>query len=159
MGELKGVLRVAVAVNPSPEEAESILEEGFDLIQLHGEEEYGIAERVGPEKVIKVFRVKDKPPLIESCWKRVHAVLLDTYSPHSRGGTGRSFDWRIARHVADRGFRVILSGGLTPENVARAVRTVEPYGVDVSSGVEARRGVKDPNRIRRFVRSVREGSI
>jgi len=83
LGELKGVLRVAVAVNPSPEEAESILEEGFDLIQLHGEEEYGIAERVGPEKVIKVFRVKDKPPLIESCWKRVHAVLLDTYSPQA----------------------------------------------------------------------------
>ncbi len=114
---------------------------------------------MGPERVIKAFRVKDELPSIEESWRKVHALLLDTYSPLSRGGTGRSFDWRIARRAVEEGFRVILSGGLTPKNVAKAIRVAKPYGVDVSSGVEARKGVKDPDRVRRFIRAVRECSI
>jgi len=155
----KTLLCVAVMVNPTVEEAKAVLEEGFDLIQLHGEEGFEIAEKIGPHRVIKAFRVKGEIPRIDERWREVHAILLDTYSEKAYGGTGESFDWRIARELVDRDFRVILSGGLKPENVARAISEVRPFGVDVSSGVEARKGVKDPQKIREFVQSVRNSSL
>ena len=86
--------------------------------------------------------------------------LLDSGSAHSPGGTGKSFDWESARSIAE-GFRrnrlkLIVAGGLTPENVGNAMRILKPWGVDVSSGVEARPGKKDPEKVRAFVRAVRE---
>jgi len=152
-------LRVAVVVNPTAEEAEAILEEGFDLIQLHGEEGFEIAERVGPHRVIKAFRVRGETPRIDERWREAHAILLDAYSERAYGGTGESFDPGIARELVEKGFRVILSGGLRPENVAQAISEVRPFGVDVSSGVEKEKGVKDLSKIREFVRSVRDSSL
>lgn len=79
---------------------------------------------------------------------------LDTFSRKVRGGTGRVFDWDIARRAGRIG-RVVLSGGLTPANVREAVALVRPFAVDVSSGVEARPGKKDMKKLRRFVEEAR----
>ncbi len=94
-----------------------------------------------------------KPP------KEFDTVLLDSTTPGQPGGTGRAFDWkRIAPlvHVMNKSVKVIAAGGLTPENVAEAMRILHPWGVDVSSGVEASAGKKDPNKVRAFVTAVRE---
>jgi len=152
---LKDVKKVAVMVNPSEEEALEALEEGFDLIQLHGEERPERADRVGFERVIKAFRVREKTPEIDEVWKRAHTILLDTYSEKAYGGTGKSFNWDIAKEIVEKGFRIILSGGLKPENVKEAVLKVRPFGVDVSSGVEVKPGVKNKIRIERFIKEAK----
>jgi phosphoribosylanthranilate isomerase len=89
----------------------------------------------------------------------ISAVFLDSGTTQQPGGTGRAFDWERARHVADGvtslGFPLVVAGGLTPDNVTEAIRILEPWGVDVSSGVEARPGKKDPEKIRAFVAAVR----
>jgi len=146
---------VAVFVNPTLEEVLSALDEGFGLVQLHGEETLEFARSVGIEKVVKAFRVKDKPPNIEEGWKDAFGVLLDTFSKRAYGGTGESFNWDIARAVADRGFRLFLSGGLKPENVREAVSRVKPFAVDVSSGVEIEPGIKDRMKVESFIKEAK----
>ncbi len=153
--ELGEAVRVAVMVNPSEEEVLRTFEEGFDLVQLHGEEGLDFAHRVGIERVIKAFRVKDGVPDIEEGWKDAFGVLLDTYSKKAYGGTGESFNWEIAREVKKRGFRLFLSGGLKPENVRRAVEEVKPFAVDVSSGVEMSPGIKDKIKVERFIKEAK----
>ena len=153
--QVRGPLKVAVMVNPSLEEALSALEEGFDLIQLHGEESYEFAQDVGIHRVIKAFRVKDSLPTIEEVWKNVHGVLLDTYQKDSYGGTGKTFNWDLAKELVERGFRVFLSGGLRPDNVKEAIDKVRPYAVDVSSGVEISPGVKDHIKMKEFIREAK----
>jgi phosphoribosylanthranilate isomerase len=148
------VKKVAVMVNPDYQDVKKVLDIGVDLIQLHGEESFDFAKKVGFERVIKAFRVKEKIYISQE-WRQVHAVLLDTYSQHLYGGTGRTFNWSIAEELVKNGFRIILSGGLTPENVQMAVRRVNPYGVDVSSGVEVKPGVKDHQKMEAFVRALR----
>jgi len=150
----KGVKRVAVFVNPSYEEVKRAFDMGIDLVQLHGDESFEFAKQVGLHRVIKAFRVKEGFSVDER-WKSAYAVLLDTYSEKSYGGTGESFDWNIAKAVVDAGFRVFLSGGLKPENVSTAVRMVKPYCVDVSSGIESSAGVKDHKKMEDFVRAVK----
>jgi phosphoribosylanthranilate isomerase len=89
----------------------------------------------------------------------IRAFLLDSGGPSMNGGTGATFDWRVAAGSIDvikRLSNVILAGGLTPENVSEALRITHPWGVDVSSGVESKPGKKDPEKIRAFVRAVRE---
>jgi phosphoribosylanthranilate isomerase len=151
-GDLK---KVAVMVNPSEEEAIRVLNSGFDLIQLHGEESPELAESIGMERVIKAFRVKDKAPHIDTRWRNSYAILLDTYSDKAYGGTGKSFDWSIAREIISSGFRVFISGGLRADNVALAIKYTNPFGVDVSSGVELKPGIKDPSKVRKFIQEAR----
>jgi phosphoribosylanthranilate isomerase len=104
--------------------------------------------------VIKAFRVRDRTSLAEIGRYRATAYLLDAYIPGQPGGTGHSFDWTLA--VQAKGYGpVILAGGLTPDNVLQAVRTIQPWGVDVSSGVEAAPGRKDPDKVRRFITAVK----
>ena len=79
---------------------------------------------------------------------------MDTYAPEREGGTGKTFDWNIARAVSDLGVRVILAGGLTPDNVADAVAAARPFAVDVRSGVEREPGIKDPDKVAAFCRAV-----
>jgi len=120
-------------------------------IQLHGDE---TPEQVlgFPCSVTKAFRVTEK--FDPACMKDydVAAFLLDAYSPLTYGGTGKTIDWDVARKAA--GVRpVILSGGLTAENVAEAIKVVQPWAVDVSSGVEAEPGKKDPAKVEAFIRN------
>jgi len=124
-------------------------------VQLHGDESpRTVAECAATHPVIKAFRVDDgfrSAPLAR--YRRAAAFLLDGFSERLRGGTGRRFDWRIARQARRYG-RIILAGGLGPENVARAIREAQPFAIDVASGVESRPGKKDPQRLRELMREV-----
>ncbi|NPB07633.1 MAG: phosphoribosylanthranilate isomerase [Aquificae bacterium] len=145
-----GVKKVAVVVNEEPSFLKELLEEGFDFIQLHGEEPPEVGKELGFERVIKAFRVRENTPDVRG-WERAHALLLDTYSEKAYGGTGKTFNWEIAKELVEKGYRIFLSGGLNPENVERAVREVRPYCVDVSSGVEKEKGIKDHEKVRFFL--------
>ncbi|HEY3246702.1 MAG TPA: phosphoribosylanthranilate isomerase [bacterium] len=120
----------------------------LDVIQLHGNESPEFCAGLH-RPVIKAIRVKDASSLTAMDAYRVAAFLLDGFHPEIAGGTGLTFDWNLAAEL-DGSYRVILSGGLTPDNVGDAIRTVHPYGVDVSSGVETD-GRKDPVKIREFI--------
>ena len=127
---------------------------GLRAAQLHGSEDAAYAARVEAEQVIKAFRVGDDfdPSQLEAF--AGHPVLLDAYHPSAAGGTGTSFDWGVARKAGEKA-RVILAGGIRPENVARAIRQARPWAIDVSSGVEVSPGVKDPGRILRLFEAIR----
>jgi phosphoribosylanthranilate isomerase len=122
----------------------------LDLVQLHGDEPPEYCDQVS-RRVIKAFRVKDIASLDSVRNYRVAGILLDAYSPKAFGGTGLTFNWEIAQGANTYG-PVILAGGLTPDNVRQAVERATPYGVDVSGGVEAAPGRKDPEKIREFIR-------
>jgi phosphoribosylanthranilate isomerase len=145
------VTTVGVFVNERPEQIEKIVSlTGIDIIQLHGDEPPSLCTL--SRRIIKAIRVKSLEsldPLIDY-QGRVCSFLLDTYTPDVLGGSGRVFNWEIASY-AKRFGSIILAGGLTPDNVAEAVRQVIPYGVDVSSGVESRKGKKDHNKLKFFI--------
>ena len=124
---------------------------GLDTVQLHGDEEDEYCQEFREYyKVIKAIRVKDRRDLEGIGNYDVDAYLLDAYTSSARGGTGRTFDWGLAREAKRYG-RIVLAGGLTPDNVKEAVELVGPYAVDVSSGVEAYKGKKDPQKLREFI--------
>jgi len=154
------VQRVGVFVNPTRAEVErAIAEVGLDIVQLHGDETPEFC-RALPRRVLKAVRVGGGFRAEDALRYENFAagVLLDTRAdePGARfGGTGRAFDWTLARAVRENARCLVLAGGLTPENVGRAVAAVEPDAVDVSSGVESSPGRKDPARVRAFVRAVR----
>jgi phosphoribosylanthranilate isomerase len=100
--------------------------------------------------VIKAFQISERFDVQRLSVYPARAYLLDAYHPRQRGGTGRLFDWAIARQAKECG-TIILAGGLTPENVRQAIEAVQPYGVDVSSGVERSPGLKDREKIRAFL--------
>ncbi len=148
------VTKVGVFVDEARERIEELIAAcALDAVQLHGAETplFSALFRV---PVVKAIRVKDASSLDALGDYRVGAFLLDTYDAAALGGTGTTFDWSLAARAALT-HRVILSGGLTPGNVADALTRVHPYGVDVSSGVETD-GRKDYAKIREFVRRVRE---
>ncbi len=130
---------------------------GLSAAQLHGSEtpDYckAIAERCRVS-IIKAFRVKDRHSLSPIPKYKVSAYLLDTYVKGKKGGTGETFNWDLAKEAKEYG-RIILAGGLTPENVAQAVQHVRPYAVDVGSGVEASPGRKDHAKVRAFIKNVK----
>jgi phosphoribosylanthranilate isomerase len=130
---------------------------GLDLIQLHGEESPDYCTAVN-RRIVKAFRVKDDSVLEDVKSYRVAACLLDAWSSAAHGGTGVTFNWEIAAHLAALQ-TIILAGGLTPENVAGAIATVKPYAVDVSSGVEREPGIKDAALIRAFVSATTISSV
>lgn len=142
---------VGVFVDERPEEILKIVEEtAIDVLQLHGEEPPESC--LLPRRVIKGIRIKSLVSLepLSEYQDVVSAFLLDTFEPHIPGGTGQVFNWDIAIEAKKFG-RIILAGGLTPENISEAVRRVKPYGVDVSSGVEIEKGKKDHQKIRLFI--------
>ena len=152
--------KVGVFVNEDPRDVLEILSYAhLDFAQLHGDETPEECDYVGANRVIKVFRLKSEEEVerIRPYVGKVRAVLLDTYDSKVYGGTGKPFDWKVALRVKEEfpELPLILSGGLTPENVKRAVETVKPYAVDVSSGVEAEPGVKDGEKVRAFVRNAK----
>lgn len=129
---------------------------GLDVAQLHGDE--SPEECCKFRRVIKAIRVEKLTDLDPLSKYDVSAFLLDTYSKGSYGGTGRVFNWEIALEAKKYG-NIILAGGLNPDNVAEAVKYVEPFAVDVSSGVEADKGKKDPGKVREFIRRARHSLV
>jgi phosphoribosylanthranilate isomerase len=151
------VSSVGVFVNETEEKMLKIAREvGLDHLQLHGDERPALVlrlERTLP--VIKAVRArKSFRPAQLSRFKRASAILLDGFDRRQRGGTGRTFDWQLARRAKSYG-RIFLAGGLTPENVREAIRIAKPYAIDVCSGVEKTPGKKDPARMRDLIRAVR----
>ncbi|HEY6103526.1 MAG TPA: phosphoribosylanthranilate isomerase [bacterium] len=148
------VAKVGVFVDETRERiVETVEAVGLDTVQLHGSETPGFAGSFALP-VLKAIRVRDEGSLATLDDYAVAAYLLDTFDPELLGGTGRTFDWALAAAAALR-HRILLSGGLRPDNVLEALDRVRPYGVDVSSGVETS-GVKDHAKIREFVHLVRE---
>lgn len=133
----------------------------FTAIQYYGERDVGeIASATGLRVIAPVLLASEADlAAIESYRGRAAAVLLDARVPGRLGGTGRTIPWEWAARARTAGVPIILAGGLTPENVAAAVRIAQPYAVDVSSGVEASPGRKDPRLLRAFVRAVRSVEI
>ena len=140
---------VGVFIDQSEAEVREIAElVGLDAVQLHGSERPGFD---CGRPVIKSLKVRNGAIPDPSGWP--DPVLMDIWSADQRGGTGRTWDWEAARELMTRR-QVIIAGGLTPDNVADIVRAYRPFGVDVSSGVEASVRVKDPNLVRAFVQAV-----
>lgn len=146
---VKKAKKVAVFVDASYEEIKETLDQGVDLIQLHGKETLDLAKKIGLNRILKAFKVKDSLDYNElTIWKDTYALLLDTYIEGVPGGTGKTFNWEIAKEVVMRGYRIFLAGGLNPENVLEALSKVRPYGIDLSSGLEKKPGKKDPEKVK-----------
>ena len=143
---------VGVFVNASADEINRALEV-VKLIQLHGDETPAFAEPFRG-RYVRAVRVKDRDSLRELAVFSCPWYLLDGFSA-GYGGQGTKFDWTLAVEAA-QAHDIVLAGGLDPENVADAVRTVHPFGVDTASGVESAPGIKDPDRILRFVRQAKD---
>jgi phosphoribosylanthranilate isomerase len=150
------ICKVGVFVDRDLREIEEVMKLcHLDLVQLHGAESPGFCGALAP-RVIKSFAVKDESVLAMLTAYKVAAYLLDTHDAVLKGGTGRSFDWGIAKQAGRHG-PVILSGGLTVANVGQAIEEARPYAVDVSSGVEARPGVKDHAKLKDFIALAKNG--
>lgn len=150
------VSTVGVFVNQEPDEIKAVGEtSGIDTVQLHGDESPELCGTL-PHRVIKAVRVSDDVDAGRVELYPVQAILFDRHSDDMYGGTGRSFDWNILRGL-NISKKIILSGGLTPENVSRAVGSVRPYAVDVSSGVEDSPGKKNRAKMKKFIEAVKNG--
>jgi phosphoribosylanthranilate isomerase len=148
------ISRVGVFVNPDADTVmRAIGECGLSLLQFHGEEAPAFCTQFGLMSM-KAFRVRDADSLLALPDYETDAYLLDAYSPDAHGGTGAKFNWDLAIAAKQHGRPIFLAGGLTPENVAEAVKQVTPFGVDVSSGVESAPGKKDPAKVRAFIQAV-----
>lgn len=149
------VLRVGVFVDPVEDlvmQAASAC--GLNLLQFHGSESPEFCTQFGLMSV-KAFRVRDEQSLAALPAYHTDAWLLDTYSETQAGGTGQTFKWELATAAKQHGRPIFLAGGLTPDNVAEAVRRVQPFAVDVSSGVEAVPGRKDHAKVATFIRAAK----
>jgi len=152
------VSRVGVFVN---EDLSNVIEiarvAGLDTVQLHGEETSQFCSNV-PLPVIKAFSIRPDFDISQLELYKTAGILLDTWHDKLHGGTGTTFDWRIAIKICLKHDNIILAGGLGPSNVEDALRSVTPYGVDISSGVEIMPGIKNPHKIRDIIRIVKSYS-
>jgi len=148
---------VGVFVNEKTEKIKEIQSAcGLDLVQLHGDESPEQCRDLMPYS-IKAFRVSNESDLknIEKYKGLVRAVLLDTFQEGKAGGTGKTFDWSLAVKANETGIPIILAGGLGPENIQEAIKTVKPYAVDVNSGIEERPGKKNPDLMKVLFENIR----
>lgn len=149
------VIKVGVFVNEDPFRVREILKDcRLDLAQLHGEETPDDCEPL-EGRVIKAFRTGQDLP--NPIWRgtAIRGVLVDSYSPGAAGGTGTAFDLKLAADYKQLGFPLILAGGLNPDNIEAAIRTIQPDGVDLCSGVEWEPGLKDPKKIDQLMSRVK----
>jgi len=150
------VTSVGLFVDATPQEVRSVLGRvPIDLLQFHGSERAEYCEQFG-RPYIKAVRVRPEMDLLECAASHPNArgLLLDAFVAGTHGGTGTSFDWSLVPR--EMPLPVVLSGGLDPGNVTRAIAVARPWAVDVSSGVESAKGIKDAARIAAFVRGVRD---
>lgn len=150
------VVRVGVFVDASADEIKAAVDAvGLDLVQLHGDESPALLDAL-PRRAWKALRVGDGFAAADVApWSRAAGLLLDSRVEGLPGGSGRGFDWAQASALRERIGFLVLAGGLDPANVGRAIATVRPDGVDVSSGVESGPGRKDAARMRDFVQAAR----
>lgn len=147
------VTPIGVFVDQPADEVNGIVAQvGLGAVQLHGGEDEKYVQAMTRPVVKAVAVAGDKTPAIDN-WPAAVTVLLDVHDPVRKGGTGRTVDWTVASDIAKRR-NVILAGGLTPENVGEAITRVRPYGIDVSSGVEAEPGIKDHGRLKALFEAV-----
>ena len=156
----KEICKVAVLVNPSWDEAFRISQLSFiDALQLHGNESPEFCRRLAEAGIrfAKALPVEDSKSLLDVPGFSTDTIILDSASGREFGGTGKVFQWNLARQFVETrpNLNVILAGGLNPENIAEAVRDVRPAGVDVSSGVEISPGRKDHRLIKAVVQAAR----
>jgi phosphoribosylanthranilate isomerase len=155
---------VGVFVNAPASSVRRIAEScKLDWVQLNGNEPWAYCRELDMP-VIKVIRVSRNYKPQQICadlaygarilGKQKHLFLIDSNAPEKYGGTGKAFDWKLARPIAEQ-FQVIIAGGLTPKNVSEAIRVISPWGVDVSTGVETR-GAKDIKKINEYIEAVRK---
>jgi phosphoribosylanthranilate isomerase len=150
------VLKVGVFVNEELADVQTIMRAaGLGALQLHGDESPEYCTKFPGWYVIKTFAVNDTFDVQAAEAYDVDAIMLDTKHNHLRGGTGRVFDWSVARQAALTIPELYLAGGLSPENVENAIKTVRPYAVDACSSLEDRPGKKNAERMREFVNAVR----
>jgi len=155
------IARVGVFVDAPLDKIAAVLDHvHLDVLQLHGSEtpEEVEALRSLGRRLIKSVRVKDAASLSRLDEYPVDTFLLDSYIPGMPGGTGHTFDWSLATEIARR-HRIILAGGLTPDNVANAIQAVRPFGLDAASGVETSPGVKDPGKMQQFIARARSSYV
>jgi phosphoribosylanthranilate isomerase len=151
------IVKVGVFVDaPEAQVLKAIAACGLNLLQFHGSESPDYCLQFGLMSM-KAFRIRDAASLEELPNYRTDAWLLDSYVADKLGGTGEKFNWELAREARGLGKPIFLAGGLTPGNVADAVRLVQPYAVDVSSGVEAKPGKKDLDKVRVFIQAAKRG--
>ncbi len=149
------IVKVGVFVNaPADDVVSTISQCGLNVLQFHGDEPPDYCLQFGI-MTMKAFRIRDAASLEELASFPTDAWLLDTYVQGQVGGTGEVFNWDLAKAAQGRGRPIFLAGGLTPANVFTAVQQVRPYGVDVSSGVEAVPGRKDHAKVRAFIQAAR----
>jgi phosphoribosylanthranilate isomerase len=152
------VVKVGVFANATEEFVRrAIAECGLSLLQFHGDESPAYCLQFHLMSM-KAFRIRDAASLQALTDYPTDAWLLDSYAPDKLGGTGEKFNWDLAVEAQKLGRPIFLAGGLTPENVADAVRRVQPYAVDVSSGVEASPGTKDQAKVRGFIQAAKSVS-
>ena len=148
-----GIATVGVFVNQPVDVIQTVVAAtGISMVQLHGDEPPAVASELG----VPLLRSETLDDVDEArgTWSSDTILLLDAADVTQRGGTGKPVDWVRAAGVARRG-RIVLAGGLTPENVAGAIGLVRPFGVDVSSGVEESPGLKDGDKVTRFLANAR----
>jgi phosphoribosylanthranilate isomerase len=149
------ILRAGVFADPESSDVFAAMQHcQLNLLQFHGSETPEFCRQFGT-MTMKAFRIRNADSLAALAGYSTDAFLLDSYVPGKAGGTGQSFNWDLAVEAKKFGKPIFLAGGLTRYNVAEAVRKVEPFGVDVSSGVEQSPGKKDVQKMRDFVAAVR----
>jgi phosphoribosylanthranilate isomerase len=150
---------VGLFVNPDPQTVEAVLREvPLQLLQFHGDEPPELCAGFGVP-YLKAVRMVPGTDLLQYAarYGGAKALLLDAFTDRVYGGSGEAFDWRSIPQ--DLPLPVVLAGGLTAHNVGEAIRTARPWAVDVSSGVEREKGIKDPARIAAFIRGARDADV
>ncbi len=152
------IKKVGLFVNEDPKIVDKILAEcQLDLVQFHGQESPDYCSQFkGKAEIIKVFRIKDEESINQISLYDVDFYLLDTFVEGKYGGTGQAFNWDLAVQAKQFGRPIFLSGGLNPDNVVEAIKKVEPYAVDVSSGVESSPRRKNVEVMREFITKIRK---
>lgn len=158
VGEIpEHVMKAAVFVNPSIDEVRKYIDAGVDVIQLHGDETAEFAEKIAEfAEVWKAIRPESGNDILKYTDFPASKFLIDALAVTAYGGTGKTADWASAKFAVDKlKAPVILAGGLNPGNIVEAVKTVHPYGIDVSSGVEMSPGVKDHRKLSALFAEIR----
>ena len=151
--------KVGVFVDEAPEVIEEIMDLCcLDYAQLHGYESPRVVARLKDRRVLKAIRVRTEEDIRDIQKYRVDGYVLDAYVRGLAGGTGRTFDWSLARPASQMG-NIILAGGLTPDNVEEAIRAARPYAVDVSTGVEEEPGKKSKEFVDIFIQIAKSVEI